>query len=499
VLRILAGVTALAIGFVSGLPFRQSEKAQAADKIKGGKHLPSALGASHSLSPDEEAVLVMTTDDPDVLRRAFDRGLTSGRDSSQSLSWLIAKRWAQLDPEGMYQHLNSTGGFTRSHPGAIHSTIYTSTLFEEWVKTDVERAIAASLELSKHRSHADYFGLAKVGDYLIMNDVERAKALGSEFAEEFSYAVRQQFYNTESKLHVMDFWAGVEPTGSRDLLSDSMARWIANSRGNPAAPWDWLSSQSQDVKGRIFKRLAEQRQGVMTGEMLDALQEYVGENPNLGSKFVSSYAGDLVERSGFEDALEWASESLRGAGRQEAMAALFAQAQNADMTQLLGAYDALPEGNLRDSAGPSVVSRMARDGDGPAALQWIEDQEFSNAQRARTTDTWVREFARSDANGAAEFINGNEGELATELFDAVTHGMTTTQREGGPRPLSAGVTWLLQLESDDVAAAAADKIFRGYYPRNDTAEARTQAEAITRPAVRAAALHAVEELEASQE
>lgn len=491
-IQILAGIAALMLGVATGLPFRTGT-VDTPEPTKREAQFPRVVGVD-SMTPEEGAITILKSNDPETLKRAFDRSLKSRYKFRGNFSRLIAQRWAETDAAGMYEHLMATGGLSRQPTGEEHAYGYAGIVFGEWVKQDREAAIAASLEFARHKQFADPSGLKTIGTYLIANDPDRARALAEQEPDAFVRSNRYGFQSAQDRAAYMDVWASLEPSREQsEALGENVFHWLL--RDHRDETWPWLSAQEDEVKGRVFEHLTTRWGGRLPAEMFAALQEHVTRNPDLGANFSSIYAEQLIASSGFEEALAWASESLRGAGRQAALAALFAKARNAELDQVVGAYESLPPGNLKDSASPAIVARMAKDGDSLGALEWINQQEFRSQGRERALKTWVYEFSRWNPNGAADFINASpESAEGTQLLEAVISHMAFKEG-GGPIPLDKGLNWLEQLEDETQAVQAASSIFRGYGARGDLQAARASAEAITRPAVRDAAIEAVEKLE----
>jgi hypothetical protein len=330
-----------------------------------------------------------------------------GGDDSR-LSWFVAKRWSEIDPEGMFKHLMASGGISHT-PVRRDNTQYhfAQELFGEWVKMDPEAAIEAALEADRDADRPVEFGFRAVMWHLIENDLERARKLALEFPVAALTAMGSGYYRVTDIRATMDLFVSLPVSRRQEqAVRSAMLGWIRDSEQKGEA-WNWLQGQPAEIQSHVFDQLAESSIESMPTEMLVAMKDHVVENPEFAQEFFSGHSKELIAEFGFVEALRMASESLRGQPRADAMRELLKKTENVKLDHLMTVYDELPGGILRDSTATAIAGRMT-EADPVGALEWIDEQELHPTARKEAVTNWAKQWASRNRESILQHLNTTE-------------------------------------------------------------------------------------------
>ncbi|MGK0188937.1 MAG: hypothetical protein ACI9R3_004751 [Verrucomicrobiales bacterium] len=493
-LRLLIGI----VGILSGLPFRKT--AQSVDV----QHSPvSSTAASKAndrpgnvKSPEHRAIEVFTTRDPGVLKRAWNASLEKSLDTldpAPALIWIIADRWAKIDPQGMFDHLIAQGGMSYKTVGSGSLYNFSTVLFAAWVIQDREAAIRAALDLKRHAQYSDKNGLEAVMAHLIETDDARAQQLINAHPDDVFPALTGHFQSSSDKTRFMDLVAGITSTQSQKMaLHELVRKWIAD-KDNSAQAGAWITRQPEPLQNSILNMVSTYDIETLPDGILDLFAAQAEKNPEIAAEFTRTHGAKLIEMRGFTEALQWASQSLRGEPRHQAMQHLLEETDAVPLDDLVEAFDTLPGGTLRDSTATVIAGRMA-ELDPPGTLEWINAQGIIGRARAKLIEKWAYGWAARDKDAVVEFLNTTEPtsdsdilvEQASRFFSQYSNTKT--------------VAWIEKLTNEHHAATLASRAFREWAVNGKVEDVHTAAETLQLPAVKTAALAAIKEgLEARTE
>ena len=481
---------AAACGFLSSLPFRQVDPENAVRVVSAREkpgHKTQEVPSPDRRSTEERVIEFLTTDDPAVLRRAFESSLSTARnllDYGPSPIWFIAERWAAIDPEGMFQYMMATGGLSRRFRESYRYG-FAESLFSTWAESDPDVALAAALELNRHPRFPDNSGLGAVIMRLLGTDTELLGRLVGEHPDEVMGAIAHQYYWAADKGKLADLAAGLATTFAQEQdLQDIVRKWLSDETRQSEAK-SWILRQSDEVKGKVLAGLVGRDFEMLPDGILELFVDHVQRNQESAANFVSSHGERLIEEWGFVEALAWASDSLRGKPRHEALENLLERADSVELDEVISVYDALPGGRLRDSTAAVIAERLA-EVDPVSGPSWIDAQGLRGRVRSDVFQAWADKWAERDKDSVVEYLNTHEPTADSEVLLRSAVGYFN---QFGP---DGALIWIEKLTNVQHAAEAATRTFHGWAVKGELEAARAAAEAIERTAVRKAAIMGIE-------
>ena len=178
------------VGLLSGLPFRSSESETDNVTTKETTTSPKSrqCPATKSGSELRRALGKLATNDSSELQRMYDRELEAWAITNEwpgSLTSHVATRWAEVDPEGMFDHILATGGFKRKiGEGSFAKTVILyNELFAAWPRSNPHAAVAAAFQVFEHPEYSSTNPLRKVLSVLVTTDPELARAAFSDYPD----------------------------------------------------------------------------------------------------------------------------------------------------------------------------------------------------------------------------------------------------------------------------------------------------------------------------
>ncbi|MEM8868449.1 MAG: hypothetical protein AAGC73_09295 [Verrucomicrobiota bacterium] len=329
---------------------------------------------------------------------------------------LIAMRWAQVDPEGMFAYANADD--ERYNWGIRNS------LFEAWATSDPEAALAAAatIESPNARRHV----MRSVLSVIAKTDPERAV---SELQAEVGNNANQTWiYNS-----IFSQWANSDPERARqaalDLpdgqakvsaLSGALNEWLAR---DATAAIEWLDSLPSDstsyfARREVFRNIVRQN--------FEAAREYVDsrEDPVERRKILENfYMGNMSYNKSLDEVVEvfeWMSSVTTGQLYDRKVQDAVRAIAEMDPEKAKAFVLQMPIGNGRRNALGSIGSVLA-ERDPQAALDFAQSLEFEDERRQVLSNMSWR-LARGDVESAGQMILESndpliEKQLGSNLVD----------------------------------------------------------------------------------
>lgn len=337
---------------------------------------------------------------------------------------LLATRWAELDPQHMFRTLCADYARHRSGGSLAHDWQVRGPLFETWVKTDREAAIAALNDLSCLPS-------VENRRYLMAQQImESDPARGLKLMDDWNVINAQQF-----DTHPLTAWVEKNPRAAAESVMqnnhDMVAGKVMQEIGKAWAGQDPEGALAFAIghRGKNAIRLAQAVISEWARRDLAAATAHVSAQGETLTK--AQLASPLIEVWAERDpqaVLAWANEHLRGEVRAAApipvMMSMAAQDFDAAAVFVAG----LDPGNVKNIAAQLIVETWLgrdwlRSGNGgtdaiakvEGALQWIASLPEPDARR-RATEVASERLATSALDEAMAFLNSPQGASAPQPF-----------------------------------------------------------------------------------
>ncbi len=323
---------------------------------------------------------------------------------------MLAARWAELDPSGMFSSLYADYLLPENMPGTLPSRwILSEVLFEQWAKSDLPAAIRAltdappfsarenlRMTLANQTMKADpENGLRMMSEWNIRNYSPNMESVSA-------WAARDPQHAAEA---VLKFTSGY---ASQEALKQVGKTWGASDPAGGLRFASTLDSQQRAMLGAELMR-------AWAGRDLKAAAAFAVAQPDM---FRNALAPGLVETWGKSDpaaALAWSQENLKGAARTEAIAGVIKSAAEKSLTTASQLVSDMQPGAAQNRACASIFETWFAKGAGErdAAFEWLAslpDPAARTAALERVQWNWVW----NDPAGARDFISGPHGDLASQ-------------------------------------------------------------------------------------
>jgi len=412
-----AGITALPsnsreprslIGGGNGGGISLSQHFESSDRVENGL---AAIALSEQLSPDE-----------------FGDLLEANRDD-HSTGLVIAKRWAETEPEAFYQHL-------LLHPGSGGWRPYWEVLFRTWVEQDPTIALTAARRIpyDTPRYRCQLYAV----DTLLQRDWREAIDLIAETG-------------THAWSPMRTGWIHADPGAVAERLLEFPSSSFRREATEAALKF-WFKDSPEDAIAFVSRHHAD------LGRAGDAmLSDWAKSDPAAAAAFALDAgrgAFKVVESWSLQDpeaAWNWAERHLLGIQRREARRKILEGGAQSDPQTAVALINTLPEDQQERALDEFAKNFMEKDQE--AALSWAHSQtdpEFRGQIFRRIGHSWAQKDFR------------NMGKYVQENAEALPESFVTplANRWGGIYPKEA-MSWQTRLP-DELALPAVTSIMSGW-------------------------------------
>jgi hypothetical protein len=319
---------------------------------------------------------------------------------------MLAARWAELDPQHMFDTLaaaTTDGGLLEAFSNRWELS---DVLFAEWIKKDVEAAIAALDDRSRF-PQAEGLRM-NVANQIIKADVERGLRLMKEW--------NVRHYIPDMK--AVGEWAKSDPRHAAEMVRQFGLDYAGQEalkqvgqvwgKSDPRAALEYASSlsgeQSKSFVAAAIKEWASQ-------DLRAAIDFAAGQvDPHLRSQLGRS----LVEtwaKTDPQSALAWSQENLKGEAREEAIGGVVQTVAANDLNAAAELVSSLDPGGSKNRAAGALLERWFEKGDKEAAIEWmaaLPDADTRKGALEKVQWNWLWK----DPEGVRAFVSGPHGHLA---------------------------------------------------------------------------------------
>ena len=277
--------------------------------------------------------------------------------------WAYARRWAETDPQGMFDWLQSHGGFVQPMGLGSGNTTFLDTLFIAWAKRDPEKALTAALQLEGKFDRPTALG-AVIGT-LCKTDPARARVMATENLATLvgSGAGHFSAHGPEYR-KTWDFLRSLPPGKARGTLLGNFFDEVCQYHHKESVPlWQDLPADvRREMTTSPFNRMYTPASLEGQADLQRAHVEQTGDW-KTAAYYLQSGAREWAQRDPAA-AIGWAQQHLRGRQRVEGTAALFREGAARNFDATLQVWHSLPDGILRARAaghlaGAAPVERKA--------------------------------------------------------------------------------------------------------------------------------------------
>jgi len=323
----------LALGLISGLPFREAKPGASASPVAEESNRSGDPGRGDK--PEGETAtdplhqLLAAAGRPQEIADRFEKLLRDTlRDphADTALLALCASMWAKSDPEAMLAYLLKenllqlplTPRPGMPNPVALrspHGLDLSDLLFSNWTESDPRTAAEAAAKLADHPTRANGIGLHKVFWKAFEMDPQTARSLVTEHPEMLLALGFDDRSPTSPPIGVYELLSSLPESTMRTHALGRLPFGLQSSDEEVGALWDWFHQQEASVQRDALPSLfTAQRRFELSQEQLENLREIsTGQEP-LARYLVSRHGLALAETdpSGTES---WIRENF--AGQQE--------------------------------------------------------------------------------------------------------------------------------------------------------------------------------------
>ncbi len=404
--------------------------------------LVAALSSDDALTRRSRFLDLLEKADPLELKRLFFSTRTSRHEKD-----LIAQRWAETDPEGVFEYLQGLSLTAWERQRGEHTAL-TDTLFHAWALQDADAAMAAAASLERRPAFrgarwqvvAALFSLDPVKAFAAAATLPH-RAPGGSLPEAVWKNDPGAFLRAADGVPLEKIFA-FQLSGTVDK---AFAEWA---RRDPTAAGAWLQDRPLAQQQTFWRRLTHEFAKVdpVAAQAWFLSTPPSSEREQAGVSLVAAWA-----KQDPHAALEWLQDHLES-GRLKAFEAVARELANRGVDETRQLLDAMPPGAARDGVVGVAVQTWAVK-DAKAAVAWTLSLPPDDPGRQRALRLVGSRWVVADLEGAAAYARENaDREETRSLLGSVMRGYQD-------RNLGAGVAWAATLP----ASADRQEMFTGFY------------------------------------
>lgn len=376
---------------------------------------------------------------------AFDMpALIRAAGDDPAMSRMLAARWAELDPRGMFHWVSTDYLLPEGSPNALPNRwILADVLFEEWTKRDLNGAIKAVTDVPNYPGR-DSLRMS-VSNTILKADVEQGLRVMKEW----------NINNYIPDMRKVGEWAARDPRHAAEVVmqlggniaGQEALKQVGKTWGtsSPAAGLEFAATLDPAARATLGTEIMR----AWAEKDIKAAAASAAAQPD--PSFRGALAQGLVSTWGKSDpaaALAWSQENLRGTARTEAISDLVKAAAEKDLRTASELVSEMEPGAAQNRACASIFETWFNKGEGQrtAAFEWLAslpDAEAQHAALERVQWNWM--WKEPDA--ARDFVTGPYGGIASRsMVSQVARSQTSKDPE-------AAMQWASKLPGERAEAA----------------------------------------------
>jgi len=318
---------------------------------------------------------------------------------------LVASRWMELDPRGLFDHL-AANGFVQDEVARL--------LFRDWARRDPEGAIRA-LDADENQAAPRWLRF-QVVNQLMRQDPERG----------FKVLARWSIGDFGPSMNAVKDWAQTDPRRAAQVVLDHPSGYGSRlgleaigevwAAGDPAAALAFATSQTGQlptVLARSAIKAWAKRDASAAAEWLASASPAVRNR--LSAELMEAWAGqDLAA------AIEWSQSELTGGALTRAIEGLVRGAAEKDPAQAAALVSEMKDFRERASAAVAVAQKWIPELDTPNAripdemAAWL--QSLDEGSRVRAIEATFWNWVGADAPGLARLLGETRDTLLSDDY-----------------------------------------------------------------------------------
>jgi hypothetical protein len=332
-----------------------------------------------------------------------------------SLVRLVGTRWAEMNPQHMFEALLSRRG------GNLPIDELQRVLFEEWPKKNIDAVIAALSKFTGPGLPASW--RRNFATSLVVKDPELGLRLMSEWNVENSPTMTGvKKWAAANPRHAAEF-ALAYPSGRpamRTVMDTIGKEWA---RSDPAGALQFASAQRGEfgsaLASAILKEWTDRDLNQAAGWLAKA--DAAAKN-RLSPAFVEGWA-----KSDAPAALKWCEANLTGTTFENAAAALLRGAAAIDLAGAAELVNSMPPSRARGEAATVVMQKWLPDylsdkPPPPEAIAWFASLDSQSIRRALEQVQW--QWSEADPKSFAAFVDSLSPEqVPPQAYSALVRNM----------------------------------------------------------------------------
>lgn len=354
---------------------------------------------------------------------------------------LVAARWVELDPRHMFDAV--VAAQKDRHNPLGHD--FTSVLFEEWPKRDMDAVIAA---LGEAKEFGRNWRMNLVNT-LFNTDVERGLKLMSDWNIE----------NYGPNMAKVGKWAAADPRHAAQFTLAHPAGYASRSTME-AIGKEWAKSDPAGAMAFAVTHPGEL--GVSLGNA--AMKSWSERNLNEAAEWLANsdpktrnrLSAPFVEAWGQSDAasaLSWAQTNLAGRAQSRAIGALMKGAAQKNLSGAAELVLSMPPSAARAEAAAAVGYKWFPDYNSdkpvsPEMIKWLGTMDNASVRRTLEENYW--RWSESDPKSMAAFLATGDPERIPP------HALTSLSRSLARKNPEEAMTWAGQLPEERRQSAGND-------------------------------------------
>ncbi|MGC6506115.1 MAG: hypothetical protein ACON39_06040 [Coraliomargaritaceae bacterium] len=320
-----------------------------------------------------------------------------------ALTWqaqsLIAARWAEVDPQGLRQYIDTQP--MNQQWGLI------SGLYSTWAEKDADEALTAASEINSWNMRQ--MALTSIASAVAEKDPIRAVAIINEHFKgsmQGGWGIQQVYQQ----------WARRDPEAARQAaltmedgtmkssaLAGAMGEWMA---AEPMAALAWLDSLPADS---VIHRTREELFRNLMGKNLDAAKEYI-ENQSSPlhrrEALEAMHFWDIVwsqDGEGIRETMDWLGTVAKGKLHDQKIQELIGSLAHVDADSAIEYMQSMSPGEARIGVIGSIAGKLAEQNPSKA-LEFIGSLEYED-ERERALQNMGWHFARNSVETTSALIS----------------------------------------------------------------------------------------------
>ncbi len=375
-----------------------------------------------------------------------------------SLTWqaqsLIAARWAEVDPQGLRQYMD-----TRP---TNQQWVFIGALYSTWAEKDPDAALAATRDMTNWNMRQN--ALSSIAAAVAKKDPLRAVAIVQE--------------HTTGSMHgdwvmrnVFEQWAKRDPDAARQAalamkngpakssaLAGAMGEWMA---AEPMAALTWLDSLPTDS---VIHRAREELLSHLASKDLNVAKQYIESRATPLSRkeaLENMHLANIIwsqDAESIHEAIDWLGTVAKGQLYHRKVQELVGALAQADPDSAIEFMQGMSPGEARMGVISSIAGKLS-DQNPSQALEFISNLEYED-ERERALQRMSWRFARNNVETASTLISESGDPLVQQQL---VRGIA---EEWSSYDTDAALAWVEKLEDEQARSNGLEAVLANWVQKN---------------------------------